>query len=157
MNEARRTPAVHPRMRMRRLGATVLDFVLVAAVAPVVLLVTGAMESAEAYLWPQPALRIPAVVAGTYVLINGLSLARHGQTVGKRMLALRIQSSYHGGLLPFWQLCIRAFALPGLAAVVWTWAPVVILVIDTLLVFGRRQRCLHDLICGSIVVSAPPR
>ena len=137
--------------RWRRLAATLIDAALVPPVALLIMLVTGVLEHAAAWETPQPQLRIAALVIGSYLLVHGVLLHRHGQTVGKRVMALKIVVSATGAKPPLWRLLVRAFALPTLIFV-----PVAILVFlfGPFLIFGRSRRPLHDWAAGTIVLAA---
>jgi hypothetical protein len=53
---------------------------------------------------------------------------------------------------PLWKLiCIRALFFPVLFLVVVPWLAL-LPVLDLALIFGKRRRCLHDLVAGTIVV-----
>ena len=141
-------PAVALPSRWRRLGATIIDAALLAPVAFTITLVSGLLESAEAYVSWQPYARISLIVIAAYLLINGVLLHRHGQTVGKRLLNMRIVTAKTGTRPPLWRLLVRGFTFPALLFV-----PVAILVcfFDPFLIFGRTRRCLHDFLVGTIV------
>jgi uncharacterized RDD family membrane protein YckC len=155
--------------RFRRLVATLIDAILVPALSLVLVMATDVMEDAEDYanvdlmiLW----IFLLAVVA--YLILNGYTLWRRGQTLGKWVMGIAIvPASGHiaeGGMnggdegksayvpAPLWKLiCIRALFFPLLFLVV---APPITLlpVLDQAFIFGKRRRCLHDVVAGTIVV-----
>jgi uncharacterized RDD family membrane protein YckC len=143
---------------VRRVLATVVDFVVVPVVSFGLLLVTGLMEGPEAYVDGQPVIRGLVLGAGGYLLLNGWLLAARGQTLGKALTGLVIVSA-DGDAAPLWRLvCIRGpfFALlylPMLYAVVGLLA--LLPLIDQAFVLRRDRRALHDLAAGTRVVRRP--
>lgn len=134
--------------RGRRLGAATIDFIVTGGVAFVAIWPTGIFEHHEAYRLVPFLVRLFALLAGAYVLVNGWFLYKSGQTVGKKLLGVRIVRSSDGKPLSFGALLIRAYSV--LAAM--TIPPVIPLVlIDFLFIFGAQRRCLHDYLVGSAV------
>jgi len=149
------TGSVAEGLRLRRLAATVLDLLILAPTALFIMLATGIVESAEAWVMPQPLIRVPLLIVGTFLLLNGYLLFTAGQTLGKRLTGLKIERQ-HGGSLPAGRMLIRLYALPLaiLLSVLWL-DPVFILVLyafDVLFIFGSRQCCVHDYLAASRVV-----
>ncbi len=146
----------------RRLVATAIDFVLVPLVSFLVMLVSGAMESADAYAGNQIWLRGIGLGVAGYLLINGWLLHRRGQTVGKMVMGIMIVDATSGEKASWWRLIlIRALFfpllyLPLLFSFVGLWALLPLL--DQAFVLRPDRRCLHDLAAGTVVVArvAPP-
>lgn len=146
-------------LRSRRAAATVIDILILGPTSLIIMLVTGIVESAEAWVMPQPIIRLTLLMVGSYLLLNGYLLVTNGQTLGKRLLGLRIQSATDGALLPFRQLLLRAYAILLVSALI---APVSFLaafallasayVVNLFFAAGKPQRCLHDYLAGSVVV-----
>lgn len=155
--------------RFRRLVATLVDAILVPALSFVLVMITDVMEDAEDYanadlmiLW----IFLLAVVA--YLILNGYTLWHRGQTLGKWIMDIAIvpaSSHIREGVMcggdeskstyvpaPLWKLiCIRALFFPVLFLTVVPWLTL-LPVLDQALIFGKRRRCLHDLVAGTIVV-----
>jgi len=155
--------------RFRRLVATLVDAILVPALSFVLVMITDVMEDAEDYanadlmiLW----IFLLAVVA--YLILNGYTLWHRGQTLGKWIMDIAIvpaSSHIREGVMcggdeskstyvpaPLWKLiCIRALFFPILFLTVVPWLTL-LPVLDQALIFGKRRRCLHDLVAGTIVV-----
>ena len=138
-----------PVSRVRRLVATVVDLLLLGVVSLAAVLVTGLFEEVDAYLSPAHFFtRFYLVLVTCYLLINGAWLFTYGQTVGKRLLGIRIVA-LGTELPPHWaRLLLRAWALPLLAMAPYG---VLLLLIDPLPIFGPSRRCLHDYLAGSTV------
>jgi uncharacterized RDD family membrane protein YckC len=83
--------------------------------------------------------------------INLWLLARHGASIGKRCVGIRMARSdgSEAGLA-------RLVFLRGLARCIVTSIPYLnlLIVIDVLFIFGKRRRCLHDYLADTIVVKA---
>jgi uncharacterized RDD family membrane protein YckC len=147
--------------RGRRLVASLLDVVLVPVFAIFIMLASGVLEHAADWSTSaKPVLRMIALGVVSYLILNGWLLWKRGQTVGKAIMGIAIVSTKSGDRSPFWRLSIRALFFPTLYLVVWPLAAAVPL-IDQLLIFTKRRRCLHDILCGTSVIkrgqsSAPP-
>ena len=145
--------------RFRRLVATLVDAILVPALSFVLVMITDVMEDAEDYanvdlmiLW----IFLLAVVA--YLILNGYTLWRRGQTLGKWVMGIAIVPA--SSRVPEGVMCggdesksayVRALFFPVLFLAL---VPSLTLlpVLDQALIFGKRRRCLHDLVAGTIVV-----
>jgi uncharacterized RDD family membrane protein YckC len=138
--------------RGRRLSATFIDVLLVPLLAIGIMLVTGVLEHAADWsASARPLLRMIALGIASYLILNGWLLWNRGQTVGKAIMGIAIVSTRSGERAAFWRLSIRALFFPTLYLIVSPWtAPVPL--IDQLLIFGKRRRCLHDLLCGTSVI-----
>ena len=137
--------------RGRRLVATAIDAVLVPSLSLLLVMATGVVEDAEDYadFWWITHVLLLAVTS--YILLNGYSLWRTQQTLGKRILGIAMVDAA-GGPVAWWRLILlRApfFALMFLIVV----PPVALLpLVDHLCIFGKKRRCLHDRVAGTCVV-----
>ncbi|MFC6980372.1 RDD family protein [Microbulbifer taiwanensis] len=86
-----------------------------------------------------------------YLLLNGYFLKTYGQTIGKKLLSIRIASK--DGAVPHVKQSIGLRFVP---LYVCTLIPIlnVLLVIDPLFIFRKDRKCLHDLVAGTQVVKA---
>lgn len=94
------------------------------------------------------------VAAGLlWPLVHGVWLHRNGQTIGKRLLHIRVVdvAGNKPNLWTLWGIrhlaVLAALELPYIALVLW--------LADALAIFGPRRRCLHDYLAGTWVVRAP--
>ena len=156
--------------RTRRLVATLIDMVLVPTLSVALVLVTGATEDAEDYLsLAGLALSILGLSVVAYLLLNGISLWRHGQTLGKRLLKIALAQpnkmdtgSGNTKIPALWRLvCLRALFFPILFFIPFLvlappftafWIISAIACVDQLFIFTKNRRTLHDLLSGTIVV-----
>jgi len=134
--------------RGRRLGAAIIDFIVTGSVALAAIWPLGIFEHQEAYEFVQFITRLFALLCGSYLLVNGWLLYRNAQTVGKRLLGIRIVRHSNDQLLPFWLLLIRAFAVLAVMAIPYV---MLLALVDVLFIFTPKRRCLHDYLVGSTV------
>ena len=80
-------------------------------------------------------------------------LCTQGQTVGKRLVGVRIVRYPDGSRLGF----VHAFFLRSVVTVLLSAIPLLgglFALVDVLCIFQADQRCLHDQIAGTMVVQA---
>ena len=81
--------------RQRRLTSTLIDTVLVLGLTIFVVMITDVMEDAEDYIDNWWILWVFLQAVACYLLLNGYTLWRYGQTLGKRIMGIAIVSSKH--------------------------------------------------------------
>ncbi len=138
--------------RGARLGAYMLDWVIVGAISMVVVFSLGWFDE-MATGGTGAAVRTALVALVAYGAVNGYFLAQRGQTVGKRAVGVRIVSGKTGDIVPVWNSFGLRVALVQLVFQI----PIVGMLIalaDALFIFGERRRCLHDFLAGTLVVDA---
>jgi len=89
------------------------------------------------------------------VLLNLGWLCQNGQTIGKRLLSIKIVRTDGSkvGLLRI--ICLRGLAVPFLALVsTLPWWKSIIFFVNHLLIFQESRRCGHDLIADTTVIEA---
>lgn len=100
-----------------------------------------------------PFLAILSLVAMLVILVVDLVwLYRHGQTIGKRIMNVKIVRR-NGARCALWRiLVLRMFVngLPSLIPFVGNFYPLA----DVLFIFREDNRCLHDHIADTVVVKA---
>ena len=140
--------------RWSRLGASIIDGVLMVVVVMPLAFFLGAFEaieqSGEMGIGPTIALGIASI--GAFFLFNGYLLSTNGQTVGKKLMNIKIVD-LNGNNMPFGRLIGMRY-IP-----VWivSYIPIVgsfTSLIDALFIFRADKRCVHDLIAGTQVVNA---
>jgi uncharacterized RDD family membrane protein YckC len=149
--------------RGTRLGATLLDGLIAGLLIYVpfviALLTTGAagMTGANGVFDPMAFLSsgaLLALVPGTviYAAITIWLVVRNGQTIGKKLLAIKVvrTSGEKAGLgRIFW---LRNVVISVISAI--PIAGGIVALIDILLIFRESRKCLHDQIADTIVVTA---
>jgi uncharacterized RDD family membrane protein YckC len=141
--------------RRRRLLATAIDGILVPALTIVLVMLTDVVEDAEDYVDNVWMFHVLLLAIASYLLLNGYTLWRTQQTLGKRALGIAMVAAA-GTTIPWWRLVVvRApfFAFMYLVVV----PPLALLpLIDHLMIFGKGRRCLHDRLAGTVVVRLVP-
>lgn len=88
-----------------------------------------------------------------FLAIHGYLLAKHGQTLGKRLAGTRIVAVQDNTVLPL----RKVYGLRYCPVAIISMIPVVGAIAslaDILFIFRRDKRCLHDIIAGTKVIKA---
>jgi len=88
-----------------------------------------------------------------YLAFNAYLLNKNAQTIGKRIMGIRIVNHDDGQKTPLGRLLLLR-VLPVQIVAVIPYVGSVAAMIDALLIFRKNQRCLHDQIAGTDVVQA---
>jgi uncharacterized RDD family membrane protein YckC len=99
------------------------------------------------------ALAILAVI----VVANIVLLVRHGQTIGKRLVGIRIVRP-DGSRAGFWRIfLLRSLLISLVSRMLLAMHPLLsaaFVLTDVLMIFGADRRCLHDVVADTLVVEA---
>jgi uncharacterized RDD family membrane protein YckC len=140
--------------RASRLGAVIVDsIILLVAYLPSIIVAVRHFD-------PQRGLRnflnegmyFTGCLVLVWVVITCVLVARHGQTIGKRLIGIRVVRS-NGEKASFWRIFLLrnvVNAIPGLIPIV----SYIYGLVDALFIFGESRQCLHDKIADTIVVKA---
>jgi len=137
--------------RGRRLLATTIDAILVPSLTILLVMLTDVVEDAADYADNAWIMHVLLLAIASYLLLNGYTLWRTQQTLGKKIMGIAMVSA-SGATLPWWRLVVvRA---PFFAFMYLLLAPPLALLplVDHLMIFGKRRRCLHDRLAGTEVV-----
>lgn len=134
--------------RGARLGAVLIDTALLMAVVLTPLYLLGWVEHEPGVL---ETVRNGLFGLVGFVLINGVLLARHGQTMGKRLVGLRIVRS-DGSVATLGRLLGLRYGVGMVVGMVPALGALYSLV-DSLLIFRASRQCLHDTIADTIVIN----
>jgi uncharacterized RDD family membrane protein YckC len=93
-----------------------------------------------------------ALNVGIFILVNGKLLSTRGQTIGKKLMGIKIVS-LSGGILPLNDIIVRRYGPPIAANVIPVIGGIFGLA-DALCIFRKDRRCIHDMIAGTRVVKA---
>jgi uncharacterized RDD family membrane protein YckC len=93
-----------------------------------------------------------ALNVGLFMLVNGKLLSTQGQTVGKKLMGIKIVS-LAGGILPLNDIIVRRYG-PPMAANLIPLIGSIFCLADVLCIFRNDRRCIHDMIAGTRVVKA---
>ena len=140
--------------RWARLGAAIIDGIIVALVTIPAMYFTGGFNGITSGRQPGILYLLGITVLGmaVYFAINYRSLIANGQTIGKKMLDIKIVDL--NGDIPKlqWQLIIR-YAVTVFPSQIPVVGPFYGL-IDALFILSKEKRCIHDLIAKTRVVKS---
>jgi uncharacterized RDD family membrane protein YckC len=137
--------------RGARLVAVLLDAVIGGILAAILFGLGGAGAMAGAEDGAEPnftILTIGGILFLVYVIWQLWMLATQGQTLGKKMMNLRIvktDTGRNGGFVP--NVLLRAIVGQGLLGAIPFYG-----LVDALFIFRDDRRCIHDMIAGTAVV-----
>jgi uncharacterized RDD family membrane protein YckC len=85
-----------------------------------------------------------------FIVVHGWLLVQHGQTIGKRLLRLRIVRPDGARVDPVRILGLRY----GIGSIVTAvrYVGMLYALVDCLMIFRQQRRCVHDLLADTIVV-----
>ncbi len=134
--------------RGSRLAASIIDVLIaLASMAPGFLFMSGGAATAEEMLQEGAlAAMVGPVLLGLYYMFI---LARDGQTLGKKIMKIRIVRFDDGTNPGFGRVVGLRVLLNGLLGNIPFYA-----LVDVLFIFGAQQRCVHDYIAGTKVIQA---
>lgn len=140
--------------RWERLWGSLIDGIIAMAFMFPVMSLTSFWEKVTAGYIPV----IDTVLLGIFgfvmfIVFHGYLLTKHGQTIGKRLVGIRIVSVSSDEILPLWKVITFRYFPITIAAHI----PAIgqfLTVIDCLFVFRKNKCCFHDLIAGTKVVKA---
>lgn len=143
-----------PASRGLRFLGSLVDGVIALVVTVPLGMVTGYWSEAfagEVSFAQSLAISIAAFMA--FVGLHGYWLAKHGQTIGKRVVGTRIVNADDEQLPSFQRLLALRYGVVSLASLIPV-AGSFLALIDVLFIFRADRRCLHDLIAGTKVIRA---
>jgi uncharacterized RDD family membrane protein YckC len=94
-----------------------------------------------------------AVGFAIYCVVHGYFLFKYSQTVGKRLLHIRVENLSDGQRTPGWSLLLLRslpITLVSQIPIVGPWLGI----FDVVFIFRKNKRCLHDYVAGTVVVKA---
>ncbi len=136
-----------------RLAGAIVDALILGLLLIPVLFASGYIQLVMSGQQPGFAWQVGIGVAGfiCFLVVNGYLLNKSGQTVGKKLLGMRIVD-LNGNKPDFFRLAGLRYGVGQLIALV----PIINMVywlVDVLFIFREDRRCIHDLIAGTQVVT----
>jgi uncharacterized RDD family membrane protein YckC len=144
--------------RGSRLGAVIIDSVIIIPTFIGIAMITGFWDE----IMPRMASGIPLslkenlimflVGQSIFLILNGSFLANYGQTIGKRVMKIKIvdMEGNNLGLIKLYSLRYLTFSLFSQIPV----AGGLISLVNILFIFGKERKCLHDRLAGTQVIQA---
>jgi uncharacterized RDD family membrane protein YckC len=138
--------------RWRRLGGSMIDGIAAGALIWSILYFgfNITFTDVATFSLPQQILLGLSGIPG-FLLLHGYLLHQHGQTLGKRLLGMRI-IALDGSRRSLGHLILRRYVPLWIVAVI-PWVGNWIAMVDSLFIFRADKRCVHDLIAGTKVVN----
>ncbi|MES2674498.1 MAG: RDD family protein [Pseudomonadota bacterium] len=132
--------------------AAFLDMLIILIVFIPVMYLTGIFDEISKGVLPSTAqnLLMEAFYLAVFAFFNGKLLVKTGQTMGKRIIGIKIVD-LNGRVPTLKQHLLKRYAvyfLPGQIPVVGYIFPIV----NLLSIFGEERRCIHDYVAGTKVV-----
>lgn len=140
--------------RWKRLWASMVDGLIILAVTLPVMYFTNGFDGAMKGIQPpwEYSLMIGAVGFIFFIFINIKLLVKNGQTIGKKVLGIKIVD-LEGNLPSMKKHLLKRYAvyfIPGQIP----FAGQIFSMINILFIFGKQKRCVHDYVAGTKVVMA---
>jgi len=139
--------------RMRRLVASIFDSIVMLAVIVPLMYFSGGFDFINTGVkssWVYT-LTMGGIGLLVFILINGSLLVNHGQTLGKKVMGIRIVDihgnlpSIQSHLIPRYVTYFGLGYVPGLGTI--------LSLVNVLFIFGKQKRCLHDLVAKTKVIN----
>lgn len=86
-----------------------------------------------------------------YGLFNGYYLVTYGQTIGKRLLNIKIVDKDTNEIVSFTRVFLIRYCLVSAFGMI-PFVGFIFPFIDAVFIFGAPRRCVHDYIAGTIVI-----
>ncbi len=153
------TYEVEAATRISRLGAVLVDGLVGFAPLGAILLLLPLLLLKGGTSTLLILLAVAALVAVAVLITQIVLVARRGQTIGKKVLGIRMITSA-GDIPSVWRVFfLRWLPFVVVAAVVEYMVKVrgvgnLVYVVDALLIFQPNRRCLHDLLADTHVIKA---
>lgn len=137
--------------RLTRLGAVLLDSAVIVVPAILVAIVVPAWKVGGG---TSSGFGIAMAVFGLFIICFAIyqltMLYRHGQTLGKKILGIKIVRS-DGSRAGLGRMLLLRYFVPGLIGAI-PYIGILFSLVDPLFIFGDEKRCVHDLLADTIVV-----
>jgi len=138
--------------RWKRLFASLLDSLIMMVVIVPIIYLTGGFDVLYQEVQPSLVYNLLIALAGVIVffVINGTLLVQNGQTIGKKLLSIKIVN-LNGQLPTFKRHLIKryfVYLIPGQIPLVGQ----IFSIVNILFIFTKEKQCIHDLFAKTIVI-----
>lgn len=142
--------------RGTRFAAAFLDGLIMLAIVVPIQLIAGVYEDfpnrrqdhLESALWSLAGFAL-------WLGVNGYLLAKHAQSIGKRIFGIRIVNFDDDQRASFSKIVLRRVLPVQVVGSIPVLGSIVVL-LDAVLIFQKDRRCIHDHIAGTRVVFVQP-
>lgn len=139
--------------RWARLFGSLIDGVISIIIIFPIMFYSGYWEKAmSGAVQVSHTILIAALAFVLFFIIHGYLLAKNGQSIGKKLVGTKIVSVNTDNILPLSKVVFLRY----LPIAVVSNIPIVgglFVLLDSLLVFRKNKRCVHDLIAGTKVIN----
>lgn len=138
--------------RSKRLWASMIDGLIIMLIAMPIMYYTGGFEGIADGKQPTLEYNLMMGLVGmiSFILFNAKLLIQNGQTIGKKLLGIKIVN-LNGDVPSLKKHLLVRYAVYFLPGQVPTIGPL-FSTINILFIFGKQKRCVHDLVAGTKVV-----
>lgn len=139
--------------RGKRLGAVIIDTIISIALILPLMYFTGGFDiitSGTTNYGYNALLGVFGIVI--FFLIHGRYLALYGQTIGKKMVGIKI-TDLQGNLPSFKKQILVRYGFTSIIGNI-PFIGGLVSIIDVLFIFGKERRCLHDRVARTMVLEA---
>jgi len=145
--------AVELASRGSRLGASLLDTLIIVVVTMPVLFLTGGFddftnpEAQPSFLYNLAITLLGLIV---FLLINYQLLTNNGQTIGKKIVGIKIVDNQNNPVTWNRNLLKRyaVYFLPGQIPIIGQ----IFSLVNILFIFGKELKCIHDILADTKVI-----
>jgi len=140
--------------RWKRLWASMLDGLIMSVVTLPVMYFTGGFDVISTGIQPsfEYSLMIAALGISIFIIINFKLLVNNGQTIGKKVLDIKIVD-LEGNVPSLKKHLFKRYAIYFLPGQI-PFGGQFFSLINILFIFGKEKRCIHDLVAETKVVMA---
>lgn len=140
--------------RGQRLLAAITDSVISLIV---ILPVFMSLYTEEEMANPSLETNIMGLVFGviSMLVLHGYLLHYYGQTIGKRLVGIRIVD-LHNQQISLSHYLYKRYLPMSLVSLIPGFGVILVGLVNPLMIFGKEQRCLHDYIAGTKVIKVSP-
>ena len=140
--------------RWKRLWASMLDGLIMSTVTMPVMYFTGGFDGIAKGIEPsfEYSLMIAGLGIAIFIIINIKLLVNNGQTIGKKVLGIKIVDM-EGNLPGLKKHLFKRYAVYFLPGQIPFGGPI-FSTINILFIFGKEKRCIHDLVAETKVIMA---
>jgi uncharacterized RDD family membrane protein YckC len=138
--------------RWKRFWASMIDGLIIMLIAMPIMYYTGGFEGIADGKQPSLEYSLMMGLVGmiSFILFNAKLLIQNGQTIGKKLLGIKIVD-LNGDVPSLKKHLLARYAVYFLLAQVPIIGPL-FSTINILFIFGKQKRCVHDLVAGTKVV-----
>ncbi|GGY72010.1 hypothetical protein GCM10011613_16170 [Cellvibrio zantedeschiae] len=140
--------------RWDRLGAAIIDAIIGMCVMLPLMYFSGGLEGISKGIEQPIEYKLIMNIVGiiVFVMLHGALLATKGQTIGKKIIGIKIVD-LNGDLPKIQTHLLKRYAVYFILGLIPT-VGAFLSFLNILFIFGKEKRCVHDYIAGTKVVNS---